>query len=110
MSQLVVSGQKFGGQYNFLTDPGAGAIGTAFLGVFIPLRSLITGFWVIPKVAFASGGAATIEFRLVHEDLTIFNNLMVPTPFAAFVAPLGAPTFNASPMQGIDLNAAPVQC
>lgn len=111
MSQLVVSGQKMGGQYNFLADPGAGAVGNVLLGVFIPRRSLITGFWVIPKVAFTFAGiiVPTIAFGLAFENGAIINNLMVPTPSPAFVAPAVAAPFNASPMMGIDLNVAPLQ-
>lgn len=102
MSVLQTRSIAYSGEYNFANDPNAGAAGTIRLGVYIPLKYLITGFWVIPIVNPASGGAATISFGHVLEDglTNVTNSLMVATPFNGFVV--------RTPVTGIDLYMNPL--
>jgi len=92
------------GIYDFLADPGAGAIGTINLGVHLPIFAQITGFFVTELVAITSGGAATLSFGTITTDVTpvvsTVNNLMVATAIAGFTA---------QPLRGVDLDAAPLR-
>jgi len=92
------------GLYDFLADPSAGAIGTINLGVHLPNRAQITGFWVTELIGITSAGAATLSFGTITTDIavpvSVVNNLMVATAIAGFTA---------QPLRGVDLDAAPLR-
>lgn len=100
MSYIQTKKLNLAGEYNRLSDPGAGAIGNVLLGVYIPVKALITGFWVIPIVAFVGAGA-TLSFGTRNQAGVItVNNLKVATGIGAFVVRV--------PVAGVDLNAVPI--
>ena len=101
MSQANTKKQTQAGLYDFAADPSAGAIGTIFLGVYFPAKSVITRFFVKTIIAPLSGGAATLAFNSRNTpDATLpVTPLMVANAFGAFV-------LNTA-LSGVDFNATP---
>lgn len=95
---------QFAGEYNFLADPTAGAVGTINLSVHFPKFCWLTGFWVAELSATAGGAGATISFGTITTDVSpavsTVNNLMTAQVVANFVA---------QPLRGVDLDAAPLR-
>lgn len=104
MSVSKISRKIQGGQYNFLSDPSAGAVGTINLGVHIPALAVISGFWVTELTNLTGGAGATLSFGTITTNsnpvVTTVNNLMTATVLASFTA---------QPLQGVNLNAAPLR-
>lgn len=90
------------GIYNFAQS--GGAVGVYNLGVHLPVRAQLLGFWVTALNLLTSAGLATISFGTHTSDLlvpvNVLNNLMVVNPFGAF---------SAQPLQGVDLQATPLR-
>jgi hypothetical protein len=103
MSILQSSFKVQSGEYNFLSDPFAGATGVIDLGVFIPKNSIIYGFWVNALTAFTSAGAATISFGFEDQIAAVINPTayMVANAFGAFAVNV--------PLAGVDLYANPIK-
>lgn len=95
MSLLITSNKSQSGEYNFSTDPNAGATGTINLGVWLPTNAIVSRFFVKTITTANSGGAATLSFRLNSTVL-----LLGVTPFGAFTA--------GNCIAGVDFNANPI--
>jgi len=95
MSLLITSNKSQSGEYNFSTDPNAGATGTINLGVYMPTNSIVTRFVVKTLTTANSAGAAILSFRLSSAVL-----LLGATPFGAFTS--------GNCIAGVDFNASPI--
>lgn len=92
MSELKTHLQSQAGEYNFLNDPNAGAVGTVNLGVHIPNLAQIFLFSFTPIVALAGAGAS-ISFGFTSAIIPANPTAFGPaTPIAAF--PINVPTNN----------------
>lgn len=103
MSLLHTKVQFISGEYNFASDPNAGAVGNVNIGVHIPRFAMIWGFWANALVAPLSGGLATIAYSLNTTD----TNPPVSFPAALMPATAIAGFVLNTPVMGVDLYANP---
>lgn len=102
MSELKTGIQIVQGEYNFLNDSTAGAVGTIRLGVYVPKYSSVIGFWVTELTDLTGGAGATLSFgSVVNPSTSVVNNLMTAQVLANFVI--------YTPLRGVDLDAAPLR-
>src|SRR3990172_228559 len=105
MSVLRTKRFKLAGEYFRAQDPALGAIGNVLLQVYIPFKSVVTGFFGVTIIAPTSAlGLATISFgHRTESGVIVVDSLMVATPLAAFTVRTAAGAFG--PGQGVDLRA-----
>lgn len=95
MSFIVVTKKTQGGEYNFLTDPTAGAVGSIGTGVFLPPNSVITRFWIKTLTTVVAGLGTTVGFTMGVAG----KDLFLPTIAGALIGGAVA--------SGVDFNANP---
>ena len=91
MSQLQTQFIALCGEYNFLTDPSAGAIGTVSLGVRVPRLCQVHNFIITSLIPPTSAGIATLSFGWNTRDVA--PPLASPAAYypVAVIATFGVP-------------------
>ena len=107
MSVIRTKRFHLAGEYNFPNDPNNGALGNVELGIYIPIKALTTGFFVISiSTPQSTLGLSEISFGTKSENGTIIeDNLFVHSPIAMFTIRNEG---GIAGLQGVDLRANPM--